>query len=366
MEATSATQSSTTTPAVAPATTGSQNASTTAPQLDAEFEQTLTAMLRADASGEVNEEELFAALIHERLIKLKDAETSKKYQEQLTEAKKEFTTDEGYVYLEKSANLALDNLIEQGLITKAEGEKVRAEAFAAAQLDDNLVKLFDGLGSTDDPTRAVMEMEAALLRAQLKIESFDSESEVAPEAPYGDTEIKGENTPAVSNGDAALATHAEESYLVHEGPEEEEEEEESSAPESVRRTALPTDATPVGTVSGATRIKRLKNVLDTAVDGIDTGFLFRPESKLDKNLVVLLPANLRDQVAAVIIKDSQGNILETGQSVGCNDEEGSGEREHIRFSKRGRDYPEDIAVEAQLKNNRTRRWKIKNPAKEHD
>lgn len=83
------------------------------------------------------------------------------------------------------------------------------------------------------------------------------------------------------------------------------------------------------------------------VDGTG-GFLFKPVSEGDGKLVVLLPAKYSDNVASVILKDSEGNVLEEGRATGQHNPDPEGLREHFRFNKPGGGYGNNVTVQVTL------------------
>ena len=137
------------------------------------FDAVLKAVLNPDGANNVNEEELFAGIIKERLTKLKGADVAAKYDTALA-AEKTKLTENGYVPVEQAAENALKSLVESKDLTADEAAQIRAESFEAAQLDDNTDKLFDSIGSEKDKTVAVMGLEQAIERARAVIDAFDS------------------------------------------------------------------------------------------------------------------------------------------------------------------------------------------------
>ena len=104
-----------------------------------------------------------------------------------------------------------------------------------------------------------------------------------------------------------------------------------------------------------------KAPLGGTVDGAG-GFLFKPASESDGNAVVLVPEELTGQVAEVVIRDSQGNVLDVGRFTGS----ANGGRDHFRFDRPGAAFPEDVSVELRLTNGQTRSVPIDNPALRYD
>ena len=273
-----------------------------------DFDAMLKSMLTPDAANNINEEELFSALIYERIATLKGEEAAGQYNSALATSKLANTREDGVVNVEQSANEAISAMIEQGVLTEEEASKIRSDSFAAAQLDDNHTALYDSRGSGDDPTIAVMEMEAALLQARANLEQLES----------------GELVSELSDGTTATGTEA----GVATGENE--------------------TITPEG----------------TTIDG-DGGFLYKPESDRGE-LVVLLPSGLADQVMSVVLRDAEGNEIEQGTSSGYANPDAGGEREHFRFSKAGAEYPENLTVAVTMNDGSVKEYSIPNPSERYD
>jgi hypothetical protein len=235
-------------------TNGSSNATPTTPQKGSKFDETLRALLGNDPAKKVSEEELFSALIQERLGKLKGDGVAREYNELLSKSKQNLTRGNGYVPLEDAAKEALKQLQASGSIDSKEADSIYSQSFAAAQLDSNTETLFDDRGGANDPTIAVAQMEQALLLSQAKIDSFDSGAAVAQSRSLSEP----------SNG-----------------------------------KSLPTQTTTSGSASGS-----------------DAGFLFKPTSESDGKLVVLLPPRLSGMVSSLTLIDGDGKVIENGRYTG--------------------------------------------------
>lgn len=218
------------------------------------FDDTLKALLGNDPAKKVSEEELFSALIHERLGKLKGEGVAKEYNDLLSKAKQSLTKANGYVPLEDAAKEALKQLQAKGSIDPKEADVIYSQSFAAAQLDGNTEALFDDRGGANDPTIAVAQMEQALLLSRAKIDGFDSGVATAP-------------TRTLS--------------------------------EASNSNSLATQPTLAGSASGS-----------------DAGFLFKPVSESDGKLVVLLPARLSGMVSNLTLIGADGKVIESGRYTG--------------------------------------------------
>lgn len=254
------------------------------PSPDLSFDSVLRGFLSQESGKNVNEEELFAGILSERIQGTAGEEVASRFQELLDEEKVSHTRPDGYTFLEDATNAALGRLVDEGQISQEDSDVVRSQAFRAAQLDGNLSALYDGRGSANDPTVAVAELESALASARLVIEQL--ESGVAVDDVVADP---------VSNISKLTAN-------------------EKNAPTG------------------------------TSMDGAD-GFLYKPVSESDGNLVILLPKEMAMQVVGLILKDEEGETVATGRSAGYH----NGGREHFRFNKPGKKYPDNLTVEVQMK-----------------
>ena len=110
------------------------------------FEAQLRALLSPSSGSEVNEEELFAAVLEERLMDTKGDSVAEDFATSFDRHKRELTRSDGYVNVEEAANRALADMVSVGHITQTEHDDIYNQSFMAAQLDDNLSALYDGRG----------------------------------------------------------------------------------------------------------------------------------------------------------------------------------------------------------------------------
>lgn len=94
----------------------------------------------------------------------------------------------------------------------------------------------------------------------------------------------------------------------------------------------------------------------SAPTSIGGGFLWKPVSEGDGNLVVLLPASLRGRVGGVAITKG-GGVVERGRFAGDTH---NGGRPHFRFSQPGAAYGTGLTVVATLTSGGTQSWGIPN------
>lgn len=219
-----------------------------------EFDATLTSLLTSDPAKKVSEEELFSALVQERIKKTKGDAALKEFQEQLTKSKQAHTRPDGFVAEEDATKDALRVFQSAGKLSQEETDVIYSQAFAAAQLDENKDVLFDSRGGPNDPTMAVASMEQALLLSRALVQKFDDGSETAP----------------------------------------------------TRSVAEPSLGKGVG--SG--------NEVMPQGGGSDAGFLFKPVSESDGKLVVLLPPRLAGLVKGLTLVGPNGEVIEKGRYTG--------------------------------------------------
>ena len=220
-----------------------------------DFEATLKALLVADPANKVSEEDVFSALVQERIKAEKGEDALAKFQELLGQSKEAMKKPDGFIPVEDATKDALRKFRDSGEISKDESEKIYSQAFAAAQLDSNKGALFDNRGGPGDSSIAVSSLEDALLASRTKMTAFDDGSETAElrsleEASAGKVFSETPNSPGSSS-------------------------EVSSG-----------------------------------------GFLFKPVSDSDGRLAILLPPKLSGLVQSVRLVDKNGDPIESGRYAG--------------------------------------------------
>lgn len=238
--------------------TSSQQGVTTSPYpstqkpVDSEFSTFLKGVVTPDSANKVSEEDLFSALVQQRIKNSKGDDTLKKFQETLTQTKESMKKADGYVPVEDATKAALIKARDAGVLSKEETDKIYSESFAAAQLDDNKEILFDGRGGGSDPTIAVALFDQAMASAFGAVEKFD---------------------------DGSLSA-------------------------------------PIRSVEEASNGKMAATAGGHSESGGSGGFLFKPQSDNNGKLVVLLPSKLAGMIAGVKLYDPSGNLLESGRYTG--------------------------------------------------
>jgi hypothetical protein len=276
-------------------TTGLVKAMADTGKPEGDFNSTLKALLSPNKSNKVSEEELFSALVLERIKKTKGDSALSEFKTIFESTKKQLQKPDGFVPLEDATKQALKEFRNAQKISKEEADSIYSQAFAGAQLDQNKDALYDNRGGPNDPTMAVAEMEQALLLSGALIGKFDTGTETAQarslDAPS--------NTAAGSGaGGGAIGTGSE--------------------------------------VSGS-------------------GFLFKPTSESDGKLVVLLPPRLAGLVKGLSLVGPNGEVIEAGRFTG----NGNGGRDHYRFSRPGGQYADGLTVQAALTTGELVRYTIR-------
>lgn len=280
------------------------------------FSDFMRGALGGSGVAQVNEEELFAGLIQQRL-EVEDPEAAAFYAQQKAQFMGSLRQANGYVSVEEAAVEALKATVEAGKIDLESAERINGEAFSAAQLDDNLDALYDSDGSAEDATVAVASMEAALLSMRTMVDAYDS-----GEAPAESRSLDAAMTTTVAGSSGSLGGAAAGDGAGIEGSQE--------------------------------------------LDG-PQGFLWKPVSEGDGNLVVLLPTDLRGMLDRVEIHSSlpagPETLLEEGEFAG---DEHNGARPHYRFDQPGSAYGSDVHVVGFKSDGTQVTWDINNGADRHD
>jgi len=286
---------------------------------ESKFEALMLSILKVGKAKEVSEEDLFAGLIRERIETLKGSESAQKYDAAFEREKAATRRADGRFQIEDAARAALVDLQNDSTLTVDEADSIHSQAFAGAQLDDNLNALYDGFGGPNDPTRAVMVAEQALQSAKSMIDKFTAGTETPTARSAASTRSNGVPTGSGS----ALSTVTNPGTVGADGE----------------------IYTPTGSV----------------MDGPD-GFLYKPVSSHDGKLAVIMSSALAPLVEQVQLVTSSGDVLEQGRDMGI----GEGARRNFRFSKQGGAYPNDLYVEALLTDGTTRKFLIPDSSQRYD
>ena len=271
-------------------------------------------------TAEVNEEELFASLLEQRLEKVSPeaAEFYRTKQAELLEAGKRA---DGVVFQETAANDALVATVEEGLIDVETAELVKGEAFMAAQLDDKLDVLYDGRGSANDPTIAVSEMEAALFRMREMLDKIEGGEMTAASMALGNPE------PEYVHPAAAAAAAAAKGHALEEEKEEKKVKKDKKIEESKES-------------------KKAEQVNDyPSLEGSD----------LSNYVTIALPGGVKGLVSSVEVHSDFPRTDETKIADGI--QSNTNELE-FKFSKPNKGFDNEAYVVAYLKNNSVETWQL--------
>jgi len=264
------------------------------------FSTILSDFLPAGTDEEINEEQLFSAIIAQRLESLKGKDAVTAYQDAFEKHLSAMKYPSGYEPVEDAARAALNDLSEDGVLSLEEAESVHAQSFQAAQLDNNHDVLYDSLGSTT----AVTMVEIALQSSSEALAGFDSGDKNAGRMSLKYMQDSGSSIAGVSSVEGGQTVNA----------------------------------------------------------AIGSGFLFKPVSEGDGNLVVLLPSSMSGQVAGVTIKDSSGQVLDQGTGLGDYDDG----RPLFRFHSPGGGYPSNITVSALMSDGEEYNYSIPAPSQRYE
>jgi hypothetical protein len=263
----------------------------------AEFTTELDAVLRTHEQASVSEEELFSALVGRQLID-RGLTTAEEYQSSLS---RHLDPDSDYMPLESAAKELLGEMLDAETLTGEEANIIYSRAFRAAQLDDNQSFLFDHKASGSDITTATAARVDAVQKgldelALLEEQEHQGERSVRELTP-GVEQIMSSYGASVSSG-------------------------ESASPNL----------------------------------GL-SGFLFKPQSESDGNLVILSPYDFTGKIATVRLTQD-GELVEEGRFSGI----ANGNRSHYRFNQPGSKYPANLTVEFALDSGVVEEFLIRNPA----
>ena len=274
-----------------------------------DFSNFLTQALGRSGQETVSEEELFAGAIAQQLNE-KDPEAAEYFLSEKTKLMTSMARADGYVSVEEVANKALANTVEAEKISQENAESIKSYAFQSAQLDDNLAALYDDRGSASDPTIATSTFDVAVQSMRAIMQQIDNGELSADPISLDEGATGGGTAPGVDPGTA-----------------------------------------PDGTQE---------------LDG-SGGFLWKPVSESDGNLVVLLPTTLKGLIDKVEIHSelpaSETSLIEKGRFTGDTH---NGGRAHFRFDQPGEAYGENIHLVVFKDGGETVSWNIGNGGNRHD
>lgn len=288
----------------------------------APFESYLKGLLEPQAQGgEINEEQLFGALIQQQIQATKGDAAATQYHQLLVNERAATKRKDGGVQEERSARSALRALVGSGVLTQDEANRIHSTAFQGAQLDANKSALWDSTSGPNDPSKATATLAKAISLAQSAVDTL-TEATSAPSQflinwLYGRNDAKAPNsTDLIKDGELGIKANQ-----------------------------------PAAEPKG------------TKFDGAD-GFLWKPVSQNQGRLAVLLPAQLTGKIDHLLLRDESGKEIERGTFTS----DGSGEtgRTKYSFQKTGVNYSKNVTVEALLLDGSTYKWKIPDPSKRYD
>lgn len=284
------------------------------------FEDFMTKALGGMGKSQVSEEELFASLIEQRISEV-SPEAAAFYAGEKAKLMTSMAKPDGHIPMEDVALQALNATVASGTIDEADAMRINGEAFAGAQLDGDLTNLFDDRGGEGDPTIAVASIEEAMSKLKLFMDSVTSGTFKGAERPLnvGATGQQMTGGGSAASGDVGSSNTGASS-----------------------------------SVSGS-----------QGMDG-SGGFVWKPVSESDGNLVVVLPTSLAGAIDKVEIHSSlpptDATKLDDGRFTGNN----NGERPHFRFPKPGSEYGDNVHVVAYKNDGTQVDWTIGDGGQRYD
>ena len=271
-----------------------------------EFSSYILKALNKTEEQNVSEEELFAGLIGQR-VAAKDSAAGELFSTELAKLRSTMARSDGYVPVEDCANQALKNVVAAGSLTNEDAEKIKGEAFMAAQIDSNTDALYDDRGSANDPTIAVSKMEAALLSMRTILDQIDS-GELECESRSLDSGATG-STSSTSSGVAATGSQQ--------------------------------------------------------LDG-GGGFLWKPVSESTGKLAVILPESFSGNVDRIEIHTALPATDENKLASVDYTKDYEDGRPLFRFDKSGAEYGDNVYVVAYNNDGSTANWEISDGSERND
>lgn len=256
------------------------------PGATSDFKAFMLKALGGTAQPQLSEEELYSQIIGKMLTD-KDQAAGDFYQQKLAELKVSMARPgDGYVSYEAVGAAALKATVDAGKIDDAAAQEINGAAFAAAQLDEHTDVLWDSRGSGDDPTVATSTFDEAMSKVDAMLAKISS-GELSPTSRSLDASGAGAGATGISSGSS---------------------------------------------LSGAQQL-----------DG-SGGFLWKPESERDGNLVVLMPSELKGLVDKVEVYKSlpptADGLLGSGKVSSYTDDN----RGNWRFDKPGSEFGDNVYV----------------------
>lgn len=286
----------------------------------ARFLQTLSSVMQSPQSGQVSEEELFAALLQERVAAAGGDAGAGAFQDALSRFMAANRRSDGSIPLERSANQALRDLVAQGLLSEAQAAQAKREAFGAAQLDANTRKLFDGRGGAGDS--AVADLASAIASALSRLAVL---GQTYNAAATGAGATAGNMIGATPGGGFAGFSY----------------------PAGYQ---IPT----ASLASGGTGSGAFSDGFGAAggPPSYSHGMRWNPHSTGIGKLAITLPYELQ-AVESCSVVDMTGNLVEMGSNSGIDKG-----RQVYRFARPGEEYPSPCYLEATMQDGSRHRFLI--------
>ena len=326
-------------PAPISGTTAQPTGSTqqTAANSAADYHTSVLNELGGSGSAQVNEEQLYGAIIAQQLTKNNPA-AGAYYKTETGKFKVSMAPWYGPYSDEVASQAALKSTALAGLVDVATAERINGIAFAAAQLDGNKDALYDSIGSGDTPTMATATLDQALASSQAMVALMES----------GQTPVTPRSLDAPSNWSggihgAGTMSKGEEVEEEEEPEEIEESEEEEDEVEEVEEEVEPEEAE--GLPAELNQLVAEFKSLLAQLQGLAEfeGFYWQPVSDKSGKLAVMLPKELAGQVDRVEIHSAvpptEESKLTQGKADGVDPITG---QPIFRFDKTGAEYGQNL------------------------
>jgi hypothetical protein len=162
------------------------------------FESLLRQVLPHSSGNKVSEEELFSALIYERMHKIVGDDAAEHYRNKLGKAGSTGRTSSDTVLSEKVALSALKDTAKKLQISDRQADAVYSQAFDAANFDSIKDALYDRYSSKGDPTIALAKTESAINSAKKTIEKMERGSVPHENRSLASAKTTGNTVPAIA------------------------------------------------------------------------------------------------------------------------------------------------------------------------
>lgn len=273
-----------------------------------DFEELLRASISANnTKTEVNEEELFAGIVEQKVGEESD-EARVVYNRHRQTLALELRRSDGLASVEEVALRALEQTVAGGDLDKSKAEEISGVAFLAAQLDGVSDALYDSRGSATDPSIAVASVDVAVSKAMAHFSNVQS-GDVVSEPRSLDSEPTGGVLKPYYGGSSGdgddYVSNSSDSWLLTSG-------------QSTTSSEVQDASAENGTISD------------------EDGFFWTSRSEKDGKLAVALPSSMNSGVDRVEIHSDLPPNVSSYRGEGVLEQDGS--KFVYRFEHSGQAY----------------------------